>query len=156
MSFLQWYMSHYAQHVWFLRKFQAKGPMHLKSVPPTAVSDQKCSADSSYQIKSVPPTAVFRQHSVPPTAVFKRMGLNLICVQIPSLRSIFSKNWQATHSGTYTIEKRSFRTFIWASVSKRVYFPFNIWIVMRNGRSVDFCRCSITPHDQQSQIPNEL
>ena len=37
---------------------------------------------------------------------------------------IFSKTGQATHRGTYTIEKSSFRTILWANMSKRVYFPF--------------------------------
>ena len=40
------------------------------------------------------------------------------------LRPIFSKTRHVAHRVTYTTEKSSFRTIIWASMSKRVYFPF--------------------------------
>ena len=48
----------------------------------------------------------------------------LFGVQIVTLRPIFSKTRDVAHRVTYTTEKSSFRTITWASMSKRVYFPF--------------------------------
>ena len=50
----------------------------------------------------------------------------LFGVQIVTLRPIFSKTRHVAHRVTYTTEKSSFRTIIWASMSKRVYFPFKV------------------------------
>ena len=68
----------------------------------------------------------FQIKSVPLTAVFRCMGLNWCSNS--ALEVNFLKN-QATHSGTYIIEKRSFPTFIWDSMAKRVYFRAStVWI----------------------------
>ena len=84
------------------------------------------SLSHSIKLKSVPPAAVVRLN------LFRRQQFSdpwvLTSVQIPPLRSIFSKTRQATYSGTYTIEKSLFQTFIWASMSERVYFPFKPWL----------------------------
>ena len=91
-------------------------------------------ADSSFQIKSGPPTAVFRSNldrrqQFSDQVLDRRQQFSdawvLFGVQIVTLRPIFSKTRHVAHRVTYTTEKSSFRTIIWASMSKRVYFPFN-------------------------------
>ena len=90
-------------------------------------------ADSSFQIKSGLPTAVFRlnldrRQQFSDQVLDRRQQFSdawvLFGVQIVTLRPIFSKTRHVAHRVTYTTEKSSFRTIIWASMSKRVYFPF--------------------------------
>ena len=94
-------------------------------------------ADSSFQIKSGPPTAVFRSNldrrqQFSDQVLDRRQQFSdawvLFGVQIVTLRPIFSKTRHVAHRVTYTTEKSSFRTIIWASMSKRVYFPFKMCI----------------------------
>ena len=79
------------------------------------------SLSHSIKLKSVPPTAVFKQHSV------RRQQFSdawvLTSVQIPPLRSIFSKTRQATYSGTYTMKRACFKLLYGPACQKGFTFP---------------------------------